>query len=285
MKVLTDTESPDSMAKIIVRDTGERPVACVLCSDPLSPRAAAHSMARAREARAALGPDLGRVILEPLEEGDIDGLSYAILPFRTPSLQSRLGSLVFRAFFAPSVFRWLERLTEATARELPPALVDRDFAQPLARLAAMGEPTVRTAATGALERLRTGRWSPRHVLMHGDFWGGNLLFDLAPGGPPSPPGSLGFVVIDWETLSLSGYPMFDLIRLALSYTLPPAWLAEHVAAHCRILGCDREDARSYILAALGVFEGTRNHMPLPLFQQMAADCYQGVSAAVDLAAA
>jgi hypothetical protein len=289
MNVKIDTEAPDSMAKIIVRDTADRPVACVLCSHPLAPKAAARSMARAREARTAMGPDLGQVILEPLDEGEIDGLSFAILPFRMPLDQSRLTSFVFRSLASPSIFSWLRRVTDATIREPTADQVQLDFIDPLRELSAHHDvpASLRAAADSALGRLEGGQWRPRQVLMHGDLWEGNILIDHAPGARlngsagPGKKSGLGFVVIDWETLKVRGYAIYDLIRAAESFRISSVKLAAEIASHCRVLECDRKDARSYLVAALGHQFLTREHMPIALYQQMVSSCLDTLAAITD----
>jgi hypothetical protein len=277
LQVFTNTDAPDSTAQIVVRDLAGHPVACVLCSDPLSPQAAARAMARAREVKAALGPDLGEVVLEPLEEGAIDGLSYAVLPYRTPSRRTFLGRLVYRGLVRFAVYRWIEEVAAATVLEAPPASVARDFAAPLAALEGSGEVSagVRAAAATALRRLG-GPWTPHQVLMHGDLWDGNILLDHAPGAPRR--SRRGFVVIDWETARLSGYPMYDLIRLAIAHQLPAPCLARELERHCRVVSCAPEDARSYLMAALGHLACSRNHMPLELFQESVASCHDALRA-------
>jgi aminoglycoside phosphotransferase (APT) family kinase protein len=245
-------------------------------------------MARSREAKAALGPELGRVILDPVDEGESEGLSYAILPYRTPLDRSRLTGFLSRKLVAPAVLEWLRRATAATLRVTSAETARRDFGEPLEHLAASGDVTddVRAEARQALERLRSGAWSPAHVLMHGDLWVGNILLDHAPAllGPRlSPEGSRGpgFVVIDWGTARVAGHAIYDLVRVAHSFRLVPSRLQAEIEQHCRLLDCALPDARSYLLAALGQLGMAREHMPLALYQQTVSLC-QETLAAVDL---
>jgi hypothetical protein len=61
---------------------------------------------------------------------------------------------------------------------------------------------------------------PNYVLMHGDFWKGNIL--IAPKADFPAAGTRWnerFVIIDWPGSITQGYAMFDLIRLAQSFRL------------------------------------------------------------------
>ncbi|NET58962.1 MAG: hypothetical protein F6K47_23305 [Symploca sp. SIO2E6] len=269
----------DDSAKLLVKDPAGHPIAVVLCSSPVTPWLVARGMERTRLAKQALGSDLGRVVLDPLLEGEIRGLSYAVLPYCQPLSNSRLVWPVQRALLSPHVFQWLSGLTEATATVVHPEQVEPDFMEPLKYLAELEAMTerVRAGARQAMNRLADGKWSPRHVLMHNDLWKGNILLDHRHVS------RLGnqlwtehFVIIDWMAAMVQGYAMYDLIRLAQSLKLGQRQLREHVITHCQFLSCDFTDARSHLLAALGYLGMHLEHFPLPRFVQMADSCWETI---------
>ena len=236
-------------------------------------------MERTRLAKQALSPDLGRVILDPLLEGEIRGLSYAVLPYCQPLSNSRLVWPVQRALLSPHVFQWLERVTEATATKVHPKQIEPNFMEPLKHLAELEEMTkrVRVAARQAINRLGDGHWTPRHVLMHNDLWKGNILLDhrqVSRFGKRLR--TERFVIIDWMGAMIKGYGMYDLIRLAESLKLGNRELRKQITTHCEFLDCDFTDARSHLLASLGYLGMHLEHFPLPRFVQMADSCLQKI---------
>ena len=116
--------------------------------------------------------------------------------------------------------RWLSRLRRQTASEPSPVtffsesldrIEDRFGAQPVlrARLAPFTE---------LLAKQATAR-----TVVHGDYWFGNVLLDA------------GVVsgVVDWEASTLSGEPLRDVARFAVSYSL---YLDRHVRPGARLPG-------------------------------------------------
>ncbi len=108
-----------------------------------------------------------------------------------------------------AVARWLSRLQEETEGDTAPVEMDGGVTDRLVERYGTGvdvQRVVRRVAT-ACARLRRHR-SPRTVV-HGDLWFGNVLVE---GGAVSG-------VVDWEEAELSGEPLRDLARFALTYAL------------------------------------------------------------------
>ena len=220
------------------------------------------AVARAEEARAALGP-LGDVVLVPWWWGMIDGVSYAVYPYCRPLNRSRYAWIVHRAWMRARILSWLRKAAKATAYLPTPHEQEAGFRASLENLASQtllrGE--IRTSAMSALERLEHGVWVPRHCLMHSDFWKNNIL------AAPGTRGYSRFVLIDWPGSLVRGYGILDLITAAPSLRLKGASLRSEVEAHCQILGCDFADARSHLLASLGYIERHRGNFPWDRFAE------------------
>ena len=118
---------------------------------------------------------------------------------------------------------WLARFQVATAGEKRPIDMDGGVAEIL-RSRFADDPAIegalsRLQATQARLRASTG---PR-TAVHGDFWFGNLL---AIGEQLSG-------VIDWESGAISGEPLRDVVRFAITYAL---YLDRHSPAGGRVAG-------------------------------------------------
>ncbi|HEX6445330.1 MAG TPA: phosphotransferase [Streptosporangiales bacterium] len=107
---------------------------------------------------------------------------------------------------------WLAELHADTAQERAPvALVPGDVED--GELAAALRPITARLATAT---------TPRTVV-HGDFWAGNVLVT----------GDVVTGVVDWAAAELSGEPLRDVARFALSYAL---YLDRHTPAGWRVAG-------------------------------------------------
>jgi hypothetical protein len=262
----------DDSVKLLVSDPRGRSRGVVLCSTLIDPEMVARSVQHARSARCALGEALKGSILEPLLEGRHRGLSYAVLPYCDSLGTSRVANKIQRLAIAPALFRWLRRSAEATMSAPAAEGVDREIAAALESLEGTQAlpPRVRSAAETALERLNSGVWVPRRVLMHGDFWLGNVLFHSKRSREGrGKPWWDRFVVIDWGGSRLDGFPFWDLFRIAQSVGASDRRLAAEAAAQAGLLGCEPRDARSYLAAALGDLGLHLNHFPFENYARLA----------------
>ena len=283
ISVLFPSALADGTTKLMVRDQSGAPAAVVLCASPVAPDMVARGMDRARLAREALGPELGRVICTPLAEGEVRGLSYTVLPYLRPLTDSRLGWRWQRFQLRPALFRWLRLATSSTVSEPSSEEVEDRFQAALSHLEALDTmpPEVQDAARHGLRRLDEGRWSPRFVLMHGDLWKGNVLIDDRDHADrPRRPWVERFMIIDWPGAQIDGYGMYDLVRIAESLDLSRRGLRREVQAHCDALDCEVADAISHLAAALGFVGQNLEHFPMDLYVWMAKTCVDRLRAAI-----
>ncbi|MBX3466625.1 MAG: hypothetical protein KF878_06975 [Planctomycetes bacterium] len=247
----------DSVTTLLVRDERGRPRGVVQCS---ASRAGGEHLdlvrrevARAATARAALGPRLGDVLLEPLAVVDDGERTYAAYPLCRPLPDARWRWLPVRARLRGPLLDWLYEAVRLTRREASPAEVVERFAAPLEAVARDPRLSaeVRSGARTALIRLETGRWRPAVALTHNDLWRGNVLRWPAGAWWRTRAPALPFVLIDWRGSRVDGHALIDLLRLAESLRAPGRLLQRELERQCWALGCALDDARGNVLAALG----------------------------------
>ena len=265
----------DGTTVLLLCDSVGQSRAVVLCSSPITPDMVQRAMNRAHQVKLTLGRSIGFPILDPLAQGSVRGLSYAVLPYCNALSESRPAWWIQRTLLRPLIFDWLLRATECTVHDVEPAAIDRRFIEPLRRLASLKSinDRLRTAAGRAAERLDTGGWTPRHVLMHGDLWKGNILIRTANRTVEQRRWHDRFVIIDWAGSEIHGYAMYDLVRLAQSMRLSAKRLRSEVVRHCRLLRCEPVDAMSYLLAALGHIAMNLEHFPVDRYAHMTESCF------------
>lgn len=265
---------PDSSGRYLLVDAAGRPVAFGFESSRAAPGAVARDARNARRAHAHLGDEVGGAVLTATAEGDFEGTSIALYPACEPLASTRLAWLVQRPAIRRWAFGWLRAVAARTVRvpECENELTDR-FERPLEHLAALEglQPHMRRDAASALERLRSRRWRPRLVLMHGDLWKGNILERRSIDSHPSEPTTVA--VIDWGTSEVDGYALFDLVRISQSLKVRRTQLRNEVATHLGALRCDPVDARGYVLAALGHRALNLEFFPFANFLRMAESCH------------
>jgi Phosphotransferase enzyme family len=267
-----DKPVADQTYKFLVVSSEGKRLAVVLCSPGVSPDLIARGNRCAADAKRALGVELGKVVLEPLGEGEIHGLSYVVLPYREPLSERRVAGWLQRRRVGPRVLDWLHGLTRETMCDVSDEERHARFIRPLGELAKSVDVSdaVRSAAERGLRRLEQGEWTPRFVLMHNDLWKGNILLNE----------DGGIVVIDWPGSMVDGYAMYDLVRLSDSFGLSGRALGEQVRAHCRVLGCEPGEAAGHLAAGLGYLLGNLDHFPMHLFVPLADRCVKRISSAV-----
>lgn len=261
----------DETLKLLVTDSRGRSIAVIMWSSAVAPDMVSRGAARARAAREALGANLDSVPLMPLLEGTLEDRTFAVMPLMIPLSTKRLIGRVQRWRIAPSILRWLQGATVRTRKELSTEEKTTGFGHPLEYLNSMeAMPAgLRYRTEIALRRLSDGEWSPSTVLMHGDLWIGNIFIDPR---RKDRPWHERFVVIDWAGAAVQGYAIYDLIRVALSLRLPQSRFLSELSRQVEILGCDMQDATSYLLAALGHIGSHLEYFPLERFVRMSLTC-------------
>ena len=147
VSLLYQGELADSSQIFIVRDADEQPLGIVQLSSEASPGMVARGVARARIAEAALGPSLGRTVLLPLSEGEIEGRSYAVMPYCLPFSGQRWRWALERLWVAPAVLDWLHGIAATTLSAAPAVDIALRFQRPLEQLRSL---------VGASDRLVAG---------------------------------------------------------------------------------------------------------------------------------
>lgn len=252
-RVVSDAPVEDGTTVVSLSRADGTPVAAVLCSAAGYPHTVDQAMDKAARAKETIGPVLGERILDPLLRGQVEGASFAVLPYCHSLSSGRLLSRVQNVALRQSLFDWTFELTRTTASMKSDAYTCDRFAKRLENVVSLDilDSRVRAAASAALDRLASGKWKPRHVLMHGDLWRGNVLLRPVTSLPGKAHLGERFVVIDWPGAELKGYAIYDVVRLAYSMRITHRQLAFEIARHCSVLQCEPLDAMSYLVAALG----------------------------------
>ena len=71
---------------------------------------------------------------------------------------------------------------------------------------------------------------------------------------------------------MRGHALYDLLRLVHSLGTGRRALAAEVDAHCVILGCDRGQAQSHLLAALAYLSAHLEQFPEQAFARVCTSC-------------
>lgn len=283
LEFLSQSEVDDGTTVFLLLDMMDRRQAVVLCSAPASPSMIHRAMDRASRAKQCLDGATGAPILDPILQGSVHGLSFAVLPYCRALSEYRPIWWVQRVLLRPSIFDWLLHVAQCTVSDAEHIAIDRNFTKPLQYLASLQHLSghLREAALLASKRLAEGLWTPKHVLMHGDLWKGNILLKSQDNVWLRLRNLNHFAIIDWGGAEMDGYPMFDLIRLAHSLNLSRRKFKCEVKRHCHLLRCDQIDAISYLLAALGYTAINIENFPMDRYLQMTEACYTTLMTGLD----
>lgn len=269
------TPRADAPGVFGIVDNSAQPRAVLLCSAPAFPDMVDRAMRRAAGARACLRDDEAAAVLVPLLEGRVRSMSYSVLRYCRPLSNRQPLWLLQRRMLRPRMLEWLYRVSAATLAPVDPAKRGQRFGEPLDHLASLDalSAAVRTDARRAARRLADESWRPRHVLMHGDLWKGNILIDEHRPDSSRKRWQDRFVVIDWPGSEREGHAVYDLMRLARSMNLGDAALRTEISRHCRLLDADPEDAMGYLLTALGHIGLHLEEFPMARYVRMVEACH------------
>lgn len=263
----------DATNKFLIRDHAGEPELVVLYSGAGGPEIVTRGVQRARDVVAALGEDLGRAVLLPVFEGDVNGRTFAIFPYRTPLIGSGPGWWIQRSVVRPRLVRWLLDAGRRTAITVPDDQLRGCVYEPLEQMVEDDDhsPELRVLAHEALRAARTRTWQPRHVFMHDDLWVGNVLIDQRSAGG----GTFGrFVIIDWAGSRVRGYPLYDFLRLSISFELAGRPFFRALDQHCVALGYTRTEG-GYAFANAAAELGQRlEHWPRSSYLSTIDYCYR-----------
>lgn len=275
IEFLTDPKGvEDDTLKLVSLDRVSRPTAVVLYSSDTSPHLVSRGMDIAQNAKLKLGDKLGSVILNPLSRGEIKGKSFTILPYRQPLSSRKIARYVQVRRIYPEVLRWLRGVVERTSEPVKRENLSGDFLKPLNHIIKMQDMDheIRDQSVIAIHRLKSQTWKPKYVLMHGDLYKENLLFQGKRAEKNNKEG-FGFILIDWPGCLLRGYAMYDLVRLGRSIGLKKSRFMREVYGHCRLLECESQDAAGYLLAALGHIGLNLEHFPFNQYIRLIRQCF------------
>ena len=247
----------DSPVVLLARLQGYRWV--VHISPRSAPDVIEEEQRKASEAKAALGETAGSVVLLATHQGRLDGLSYSVTAFHQPISQSGI-ELPWKPSLRAAILEWLRTSVSVTLSE---NICRGDIADSVASLRDIADSSsfLRLAAEVAYDRCKSDEFSPRKVLMHGDLWSGNLLKCRNQTYP--------FYIIDWRGSRKTGYPIFDLVRMAQSLKIPHGRVCLELFNHARLLKCELQDARTYLVAALGSLAANLDQFPTDRFIALA----------------
>jgi hypothetical protein len=274
--VLSSAKVPDGTTAVRIGDAPDRSRAVLLLSTLAHPDAIAIQMKRTRQIKAALDHATGSPILEPLQEGRVRGLSYAVMPYCRSLGHVWPHRALQRAALLPALLEWLRSAKQQSISAVRPHETELRFAKPLRHVTAETalDPRIRQAANAALARLERGDWVPRHALMHGDLWHGNVMLRSRERSRRWRTSHRHFAVIDWGGAELQGYGIYDLLRLAQSFRLGENRLWHEIGRLCQMLHCDRIDAKSHLLSALGHIGMYHECLPLHHYAHLAKACFE-----------
>ena len=274
----------DSTSKWLIYDREEEPFAFAICSNQQFPGFVKRSVNRAKLAKSALSFDTSRHILMPIEEGEFNGMSYAIFPYCMSLISNGLLSFIQKRYISSPIYNWLFCVLQET-QQIPDEekLNTRiyhslEFIQKTHQLS----DSIRHLAEKTYKRLNDRLWLPKFVLMHNDIWKGNILIDhrnvTGQGGFIK---TRRFVIIDWAGSELFGFPFFDLIKLGISFNDPIYRLRKELLRHCKILDCDPGDVTSYLLTALGYLGQNLECFPFSNYLVLVEQCFQRLNQAIN----
>lgn len=267
---------PDETIKVLIKNNCQQNIAFAIFSSPLNPGHVHRGIKNVELIKKQITKELANHIVDHIDEGDIDGLSYAIWPFYQPLSNSRLPWFVQRKALSGSISDWLLSIAQKTSVIATSEKIETKFIDPLHFLSKLfsNNQFLQKKVHESLKCFDDKSWRPVNIVAHNDIWKGNILLNKYISYLPfvSHPEGAKWVVIDWSGSQIHGYPIYDLVRFAQSFKLSTGQLRQQLARHCDILHCDFNHARCYLVCSLAHLAMNLEYFPVHRFIELAGSC-------------
>lgn len=235
-------------------------------SNPQYPDQVSRAVERSFEVADRLSRPTREHVLQPLSHGTYGKQSYAAYQRLCSLSSSRAVRYLQKKSHLHAVVDWLADLANET-KKTPDS--NGPF---IAEIEAVAENThlsahVRQLASACLTRTQDRRAYPWTCVEHGDFWCGNILFEMS-AVPWLGPIRGNFYVIDWGGSELKGYPGLDVVRYAMSLSDNQLLTGEILAQFRRGTGLLAEEMAASCLASLGRIGRNRGEFPLERYAEL-----------------
>jgi hypothetical protein len=246
---------PDSSSTYVLRSGTHQWVLKV--SSRVAPGMVKRACDRQRLVRARLSEPAAEAIELPLIEGEIDGLTYALWPRRTPLSENRYLRRLQTMSMSPRILRWLSDVASQTVEKVEGRVLAERVGHLLSVDALPQE--IKDLAKRAAEEFSADRIQAATVAQHDDLWPGNVL---------KAGNSLGFIVIDWAGGRLDGAPYYDLVKWASWCRFSPKATRDALKTYGEKIGLPAATALPHTLAGLGFLHTHLEYFPEHRFVEL-----------------
>lgn len=276
-----EDEPADASYKSLINNIHGQPVAFLICSNPVNTELVSRNVEKSRQAGQVLNPELRSVIQTPVLEGTYETLSWALFSVKRPLADNKWHWMRQKILLAPHLSKWLTDVIRDSKRDVDERNINEALISPLMELAADQQfpSDVRKAVERTIKRLESGLLTPMFVLAHNDLWKGNVML---PGPNERGKERQKFYIIDWAGSSTKGFAFFDLVKLSRSFKYPNIYTRRIIVKHCEILGCDVDDALSYLLAAIASLGRNLEYFPRHRYVEMSVELCRRLIGILDL---
>lgn len=264
----------DDTTKILICDKKHKKVAVLICSFLKYSDLPERNFNYAVQIKKALGPEVGKIVLEPLFYGRKEGVSFAAWPYCTPISSNKVLKYIQLSRLKPVLFKWMKLSTKLTLNNPDDGELENDFLIPLTNLLKrkeLGE-IICNEIYLTIKKLNSGIWKPFFVMAHNDLWLNNILLKEK--------WWKEFVLIDWAGGRLKSYAIYDLVRISRDLNIPQKVFYNELAALCKILECEIEDSKSYLLSSLAHLGMNLDQFPENRYLELTKSCCNYLFSAV-----
>lgn len=210
-------------------------------------------------------------ILEPIITGTTEGIHFVVWPYLKSISNNKILRYIQLILLKQPIISWLFSVTRYSLTATDAMEKEISFIDPLESFITNKGISVEIRNVGKeiIHKLKNGSFTPYFVIAHNDLWVGNILLQRSK--------YQKFTIIDWAGANLKGYPIHDLLCIAIMLKLSKRELSRELRNYCNIINCPINHSIFHLVAGLAYLGQNLNNFPEENYLQVVDYLYSYIT--------
>jgi hypothetical protein len=255
--------SKDATQKVFLCDNSNKNIYIVTLSNADFPHRVNDSESIKKQVCAGLQEIFSTVFLKALDQGYYEGLSYVVEPAKLSISENRLQRFIQKHLYARLILKWWLDVVRDTKKTMPATYIEHVVLPQVESLKNATDLPIdlKGFAQEGYAALKKHPHPLFFTFEHNDFRFQNIVIE--------PKFDFRFYVIDIDSMTLEGTPIYDLIHFSMSMNFSEKKFMSILNHLTNTLKCSVNDCKLYLLISLAHLYANLNCFPVQRFNQNA----------------